>query len=243
MRSLNVLCCISFDSYIKPQPVVVVGATLFCCISFGSYIKPQQCVGAVCCLDVVYLLIPTSNHNLVIYIFAVLTLYIFWFLHQTTTQQQSQDIKNALYIFWFLHQTTTYVLLYCSANRCISFDSYIKPQPRRSCCSSAELYIFWFLHQTTTHLRSPTFAYGCISFDSYIKPQLNFLVRNNVEVVYLLIPTSNHNSLSSVYVIRFVVYLLIPTSNHNWACIFRDIERLYIFWFLHQTTTPFLSRS
>ena len=77
MRSLNVLCCISFDSYIKPQPVVVVGATLFCCISFDSYIKPQQCVGAVCCLDVVYLLIPTSNHNLSGNDYFISTLYIF----------------------------------------------------------------------------------------------------------------------------------------------------------------------
>ena len=34
---------------------------------------------------------------------------------------------------------------------------------------------------------------GCISFDSYIKPQLNFLSLLRCNVVYLLIPTSNHN--------------------------------------------------
>ncbi len=56
--------------------------------------------------------------------------------------------------------------------RCISFDSYIKPQLSYlfNCC-----------------------AFGCISFDSYIKPQRIKNVKNTVKVVYLLIPTSNHN--------------------------------------------------
>ena len=34
-------------------------------------------------------------------------------------------------------------------------------------------------------------------------------------VVYLLIPTSNHNAKCVQYRISYVVYLLIPTSNHN----------------------------
>ena len=35
------------------------------------------------------------------------------------------------------------------------------------------------------------------------------------EVVYLLIPTSNHNGNLSSKSVVVVVYLLIPTSNHN----------------------------
>ena len=34
-------------------------------------------------------------------------------------------------------------------------------------------------------------------------------------VVYLLIPTSNHNSEEAFREATAVVYLLIPTSNHN----------------------------
>ena len=34
-------------------------------------------------------------------------------------------------------------------------------------------------------------------------------------VVYLLIPTSNHNVLLKLICRLLVVYLLIPTSNHN----------------------------
>ena len=34
-------------------------------------------------------------------------------------------------------------------------------------------------------------------------------------VVYLLIPTSNHNYYQNTILTKFVVYLLIPTSNHN----------------------------
>ena len=100
---------------------------------------------------------------------------------------------------------------------------------------------------------------GCISFDSYIKPQLSWWCQFpwwvvylliptsnhnrrqrtfwNKEVVYLLIPTSNHNYGSFVRWIASVVYLLIPTSNHNSFPVFRNIMLLYIFWFLHQTTT------
>ena len=144
----------------------------FRCISFDSYIKPQLFyITCVICI-VVYLLIPTSNHNVGCHSCIQCRLYIFWFLHQTTT----------------LPQSTT------SLQRCISFDSYIKPQlflsrpPAYSVvylliptsnhnvafiikCKKM-LYIFWFLHQTTTLQEDIKRLQGCISFDSYIKPQL-----------------------------------------------------------------------
>ena len=55
----------------------------------------------------------------------------------------------------------------------------------------------------------------CISFDSYIKPQLVCCLGWCNVVVYLLIPTSNHNCVNLHRKFRRVVYLLIPTSNHN----------------------------
>ena len=143
-----------------------------CCISFDSYIKPQR--HDACCphLPVVYLLIPTSNHN-----------------------------------FWF------------------TFTILIK------------LYIFWFLHQTTTACESVVKLISCISFDSYIKPQPSLPRGLAKAVVYLLIPTSNHNVNLAVFFCGSVVYLLIPTSNHNSTEDRSNAEELYIFWFLHQTTT------
>ena len=120
---------------------------------------------------VVYLLIPTSNHNLITIV----------------------SPTEKLYIFWFLHQATTFGACVPSFRRCISFDSYIKPQPawgfilyppvvylliptsnhntREDHQLLALLYIFWFLHQTTTLKVNTTLAVCCISFDSYIKPQ------------------------------------------------------------------------
>ena len=59
---LNV-SCISFDSYIKPQPKKLLTGSLRSCISFDSYIKPQLANPLLNSLGVVYLLIPTSNHN------------------------------------------------------------------------------------------------------------------------------------------------------------------------------------
>ena len=164
-------------------------------------------------------------------------LYIFWFLHQTTTREQQQYFCFWLYIFWFLHQTTTQTKATAICKRCISFDSYIKPQLdsyhiRITCVVYlliptsnhnqlvyysfyVKLYIFWFLHQTTTSVLRPLLPLccisfdsyikpqpcaaeaakmiGCISFDSYIKPQLQHVRHFLLVVVYLLIPTSNHN--------------------------------------------------
>ena len=120
---------------------------------------------------------------------------------------------------------------------CISFDSYIKPQlpalPHQSWqvvylliptsnhnfnnvyTWISLLYIFWFLHQTTTLCGETLRTQCCISFDSYIKPQLLPRKALPFSVVYLLIPTSNHNIQRTNEQGNSVVYLLIPTSNHN----------------------------
>ena len=207
--------CISFDSYIKPQPVldyahigIVVylltptsnhnfdticslSAELYIfwllhqtttkrgcacrfqrCISFDSYIKPQHSGLPQNAMGVVYLLTPTSNHNTLMSPPLCKQLYIFWLLHQTTTADRVTVFGCALYIFWLLHQTTTYKECSCKVHCCISFDSYIKPQPVP--CNTAE---------------SP------------------------------------------------VVYLLTPTSNHNYSIAVTHNAMLYIFWLLHQTTT------
>ena len=62
-------------------------------------------------------------------------------------------------------------------------------------------------------------AVSCISFDSYIKPQRAAQANLQTVVVYLLIPTSNHNECVLRGWRQLVVYLLIPTSNHNLAVV------------------------
>ena len=120
-------------------------------IFFPMFQESRYCAYPLChSRCIIYILIPTSNHNLAI----------------------SPPTKNPLYIFWFLHQTTT-------------IDA--------SMTKSITLYIFWFLHQTTTSQRTCRLWSSCISFDSYIKPQLGLLATYFGVVVYLLIPTSNHN--------------------------------------------------
>ena len=89
-----------------------------------------------------------------------------------------------------------------------SFDSYIKPQP-------------WSKNYNE--------VLCCISFDSYIKPQLCTTSTFLAPVVYLLIPTSNHNYRNSFSKRYYVVYLLIPTSNHNRSVEIFAIFLLYIF--------------
>ena len=91
---------------------------------------------------------------------------------------------------------------------CISFDSYIKPQ-LLACVVFLQL--------------------RCISFDSYIKPQRGVTFAIYEQVVYLLIPTSNHNSSHFPKLLVLVVYLLIPTSNHNYLNPDSEFIKLYIF--------------
>ena len=155
------------------------GAQKGCCISFDSYIKPQHPILCLETSSVVYLLIPTSNHNSTLLVASL----------------------NVLYIFWFLHQTTTVPMIGLPLYRCISFDFYIKPQLK------------WNNYLTKN---------GCISFDSYIKPQPVSLPQSSQYVVYLLIPTSNHNSWHRLVWRQHVVYLLNPTSNHNCANLSKD---------------------
>ena len=150
-RSWEPCGCISFDSYIKPQLRHCRFWRVVSCISFDSYIKPQLHHIFKYRVGVVYLLIPTSNHNVSHFVWLFHTLYIFWFLHQTTTMDFFTPILGG----------------------CISFDSYIKPQLhifRSSCqpgCISFDSYI-----KPQLHLLAFLFIGSCISFDSYIKPQL-----------------------------------------------------------------------
>ena len=150
------LCCISFVSYIKPQPFRKFIKTHMGCISFVSYIKPQRCIAPYLysrsCISfvsyikpqhygfplmlsaVVYLSFPTSNHNIQDIAYTITMLYIFRFLHQTTTYKTVLTRVRELYIFRFLHQTTTSFSISSVVLRCISFVSYIKPQPIVNYC-------------------------------------------------------------------------------------------------------------
>ena len=116
----------------------------------------------------------------------------------------------------FLHQTTTYC--WCHRNR------------RR-------LYMSLFLHQTTTFpTKSISFA-CCICLYSYIKPQPGRKYSFKCYVVYVSIPTSNHNHRDGILIVGVVVYVSIPTSNHNSSGIYLHYFVLYMSLFLHQTTT------
>ena len=207
------------------------------CISFDSYIKPQHNETLTICCRVVYLLTPTSNHNLMVFFSNEILLYIFWLLHQTTTSFGLCSYR------------------YC----CISFDSYIKPQhwswlklwwivvylltPTSNhnlnllITLKSRLYIFWLLHQTTTIASSKPWQICCISFDSYIKPQLE---RATIERFLSCISFDSYIKPQQSHYLGYsqsVVYLLTPTSNHNATFICLATNKLYIFWLLHQTTT------
>ena len=60
-----------------------------------------------------------------------------------------------------------------------------------------------------------TFSERCLSSCSYIKPQHNNVGAAQTQVVYHLVPTSNHNECGNFRADGPVVYHLVPTSNHN----------------------------
>ena len=210
------VCCISLYSYIKPQPGgwwYILASVVYLYIPTSNHNAIHELPLAI---RVVYLYIPTSNHNTRIRVrlwICVVYLYI------PTSNHNCKHVPfrfTWLYIFIFLHQTTTISIFLKSPSRCISLYSYIKPQPP----------------STYTHPRR-----SCISLYSYIKPQRWPSPFQSSTVVYLYIPTSNHNKASTESKSFLVVYLYIPTSNHNITGCRYTITRLYIFIFLHQTTT------
>ena len=143
--------CISLVFYIKPQHKRSYRVEPYCCISLVFYIKPQRIQASYPRSQVVYLQFSTSNHN-----------------------QQKDNIKLIwLYIFSFLHQTTTLALRRAEAARCISLVFYIKPQLCetyvifRNCCISLVFYIKPQLSQMPDAI-----SLCCISLVFYIKPQL-----------------------------------------------------------------------
>ena len=125
----------------------------------------------------------------------------------------------SLYIVLFLHQTTTNKG--CDKNflRCISYYSYIKPQP----CNSM-MFFLWVVYRTI-----PTSNHNLLWHRGASQ-----------KVVYRTIPTSNHNLLWHRGASQKVVYRTIPTSNHNFLNVIIKLQTLYIVLFLHQTTTPAL---
>ena len=121
---------------------------------------------------VVYRSFPTSNHNSIGRLINCLSLYIVRFLHQTTTLVCEYGKHTKLYIVRFLHQTTTGEVAVTNTDSCISFVSYIKPQPHYHCmfffpcCISFVSYI-----KPQPSVSSSAIMVCCISFVSYIKPQ------------------------------------------------------------------------
>ena len=149
-------------------------------------------------------------------LFSMIPLFIILFLHQTTTRFTPQPHTAMLFIILFLHQTTTLDLLEYG-------------------CGS--LFIILFLHQTTTAFLPSPSSSCCLSSCSYIKPQQGQRAANFINVVYHLVPTSNHNYCTTKPHTAKVVYHLVPTSNHNWFITFYSLYGLFIILFLHQTTT------
>ena len=145
---------------------------------------------------------------------------------------------------------------------CLSSCSYIKPQPHphplfslQRCLSSCS----YIKPQPIRHMSSD--GVSCLSSCSYIKPQPHIIHTYLLQVVYHLVPTSNHNQRIMVdktervvyhlvptsnhnkILLRIpgakVVYHLVPTSNHNRSIFQCSTAVLFIILFLHQTTTVF----
>ena len=186
-----------------------------CCISFNSYIKPQLTINGIRIDNVVYLLTPTSNHNFLDWVHVVAWLYIFWLLHQTTTCQRRILRKWCCISFDSYIKPQPECAFCCSTWVVYLLTPTSNHNHQPSLSEFVLLYIFWLLHQTTTWRAAILIFSSCISFDSYIKPQPIARTQIRANVVYLLTPTSNHNLSNWAPKGFHVVYLLTPTSNHN----------------------------
>ena len=143
---------------------------------------------------VVYLYIPTSNHNVLRHYLSQRSVVYLYIPTSNHNRASSSYYNKLLYIFIFLHQTTTSTPVWSALGGCISLYSYIKPQPTTlhlfltiGCIS-----LYSYIKPQRTGVRGFN-GQSCISLYSYIKPQRPLLCTAIDEVVYLYIPTSNHN--------------------------------------------------
>ena len=103
----------------------------------------------------------------------MLQLYIFRFLHQTTTYRTIFISSPGCISFVFYIKPQLVVNQYVTSDGCISFVFYIKPQPivlLRVVDISCISFVFYIKPQLITC--SPIHCIRCISFVFYIKPQL-----------------------------------------------------------------------
>ena len=100
-----------------------------------------------------------------------------------------------LYIFRFLHQTTTNCLFPFCFLRCISFVSYIKPQLKEVVVFEQERCISFVSYIKPQHLWSVSLTLNVV-YLSFPTSNHNIRQGKNTEnaVVYLSFPTSNHNN-------------------------------------------------
>ena len=138
----------------------------------------------------------------------------------------------------FLHQTTTSSAAIRRIFSCICLYSYIKPQLWliKNILAASCICLYSYIKPQLSVL-SYAARSCCICLYSYIKPQLDSLRLMFIPVVYVSIPTSNHNPFYKRCLVNQVVYVSIPTSNHNYRPLHVKSCRLYMSLFLHQTTT------
>ena len=186
------------------------------CISYYSYIKPQPSVGWPKERCVVYRTIPTSNHNIQSGCSPRCRLYIVLFLHQTTTlfQRGLGRLRCISYYSYIKPQRIfrSYTVRFC----CISYYSYIKPQLIDYPSCVTECCISYYSYIKPQHSMShPSSQMSCISYYSYIKPQLRIVCLTiwvGCISYYSYIKPQQGDVRLWLY---GVVYRTIPTSNHN----------------------------
>ena len=208
--------CISYYSYIKPQ------------LQLSTYIYPQVVYRTIPTSNhntqpmaqvlraVVYRTIPTSNHNQMMLILFTEKLYIVLFLHQTTTPPSLASGSFGCISYYSYIKPQPFFAMARTEYRCISYYSYIKPQLRdnekgnRESCISYYSYIKPQLSSQRLRCRP-----RCISYYSYIKPQqvrISHISQIGCISYYSYIKPQ---PFPQWFVGTKVVYRTIPTSNHN----------------------------
>ena len=143
-------------------------------------------------------------------------LYLIEILHQTTTAGAANRMHTALYLIEILHQTTTNenVLYICR-----------------------KLYLIEILHQTTTKSAAINRINGCILSKFYIKPQRCPSYESGGQSCILskfyIKPQPSRSRRRSTPVVSYRN----STSNHNFRRWLGIYSKLYLIEILHQTTT------
>ena len=189
------ICCFSFQFYIKPQQFGVPVLTVAGCFSFQFYIKPQHKFGRNAILPVVSHSNSTSNHNTE----RRRQIEDFVVSHSNSTSNHNTALPLFRQVLVVSHSNST-------SNHNLSNDTD----------DAAGLFLIPILHQTTTRFPAPRYRH--LLFLIPILHQTTTTAARGLSASMLFLIPILHQTTTSRMAVIHILHVTHMTPMHKTSC-------------------------